>query len=193
MATSEQPAVVEHLTTEELEAGLGEILRSPADEGTVDLIVRRPSEDERDLLEEAELDLEKGLVGDRWYTRVSGSTSDGSPDRETQLTLMNVRVVDLVAARDRKRWALAGDQLYVDFDISDANVPAGTRLALGSAVIEVTEVPHTGCVKFSGRFGKDAHRFVNTKQHRHLHLRGINARIIEPGTVRRGDAIRKLS
>ena len=193
MDTSEEMRVVEHVGTDQLEAGLDEILRSPADDGTIELIVRRPAEGERELLEEGELDLEDGLVGDHWRTRGSQSTSDGRSNPEMQLTLMNARVVDLVAARDWERWALAGDQLYVDFDISEANVPAGTRLALGTAVIEVTATPHDGCVKFMGRFGKDAHRFVNTKPHRHLNLRGINARVVEPGAVRRGDTIRKLS
>jgi hypothetical protein len=184
--------LVQHLTTDELEAGLGEIRRSPADAGTVELIARRPAEGERDVLEEGELDLVEGLVGDMWSTRGSKSTPDGRSNPEMQLTLMNARVVDLVAAGDRERWPLAGDQLYVDFDISQANVPAGTRLALGTAVIEVTALPHTGCVKFSARFGNAAHRFVNMKPHRHLHLRGINARVVQPGTVRRGDTIRKL-
>ena len=182
----------QHLTTEELEAGLPEVLRSPSAEGTVELIVRRPAENEREVLEEGELDVVGGLVGDMWRRRGSKRTSDGSAHPDMQLNVMNVRVVDLVAGRDRERWALAGDQLYVDFDISEANVPAGTRLAVGSAVIEVTDQPHTGCAKFSARFGQPAHRFVNTREHRHLHLRGINARVVEPGTVRRGDTIRKL-
>jgi hypothetical protein len=184
--------VTRHLTTEELEAGLGEIERAPHDAGTVELIVRRPAEGEREVLQEGALDLGEGLVGDRWSAHRSSRTPDGSPNRDTQLTLMSARVVDLVAAGDRERWALAGDQIYVDFDISEANLPAGTRLALGSAVIEVTPEPHTGCVKFSSRFGNDAHRFVNTKPHRHLRLRGLNAMVIEPGIVARGDTIRKL-
>jgi MOSC domain-containing protein YiiM len=184
--------LVQQLTTDELEAGFGEILRSPAAEGTVELIVRRPAEDERETLEEAELDLEVGLVGDTWHARGSSRTSDGSANPDAQLTVMNARVADLVAARDQERWALAGDQLYVDFDLTEANVPAGTRLILGTAVIEVTDEPHTGCAKFSARFGQAALRFVNTKTHRHLHLRGINARVVQPGTVRRGDTIRKL-
>jgi hypothetical protein len=184
--------LAQRLTTDELEAGLAEIMRSPAGQGTVELIVRRPAEGEREVLDEATLDLEEGLVGDMWRVRGSKRTGDGSAHPDMQLTVMNVRVVDLVAARDRERWALAGDQLYVDFDISEANVPAGTRLALGTAVIEATDQPHTGCAKFSARFGKAAHRFVNTKAHRHLHLRGINARVVEPGTVRRGETIRKV-
>jgi MOSC domain-containing protein YiiM len=185
------PAVT-HLSTEELEAGLDEILRSPADEGTVELIVRRPAEGEREVLAEAELDLSEGLVGDNWRARGSRRMPDGSANPDAQLTLMNARTVDLVAAGDRERWALAGDQLYVDLDISHENLPAGTRLAIGSAVIEVTAEPHTGCAKFHARFGGDAHRFVNTKTHRHLRLRGLNAKIVQPGTVSRGDAIRKL-
>ena len=122
---------LEQLDTEQLEAGLAEILRSPADEGTVELIVRRPVVDERELLEEAELDLERGLVGDDWYARGSKSMSDGSSNPDAQLTLANARAVDLVAAGDRERWALAGDQFYVDFDISEANLPGGHSALAG--------------------------------------------------------------
>ena len=184
--------VARQLTTEELEAGLDEIRRAPAAEGTVELIVRRPAENEREVLEQGTLDPAEGLVGDMWIRRGSKRTPDGSAHPDMQLTVMSARVVDLVAAGDRGRWALAGDQLYVDFDISAENLPAGTRLAVGTAVIEVTPEPHTGCAKFHARFGGDAHRFVNTKQHRHLRLRGLNARVVEPGSVAPGDTIRKL-
>jgi hypothetical protein len=184
--------VAKHLTRDELEAGLAEIRRAPATEGVLVLVVRRPAEGEREVLEEGSLDLEEGLVGDMWRWRGSKRTGDGSAHPDMQLTLMSARVVDLVADGDRARWALAGDQLYVDLDLSEENLPAGTRLALGSAVIEVTPEPHTGCTKFHARFGADAHTFVNTKKHRHLRLRGLNARVVQPGTVRAGDAIRKL-
>ena len=185
--------VAKQLTSEELKAGLGEILAAPAAVGTVELIVRRPAEGEREVLEEATVDLTDGLVGDNWRARGSRRMPDGSANPNAQLTVMSARAADLVAAGVRERWELAGDQFYVDFDISEANVPAGTRLALGSAVIEVTADPHTGCAKFHARFGGDAHTFVNTRQHRHLRLRGLNAKVVEPGTVRSGDAIRKLS
>ena len=184
--------VARHLTTEELEAGLDEILRAPSAEGIVELIVRRPAENEREVLEEGRLDLVEGLVGDMWRVRGSKRTADGSAHPDMQLNVMNARVTDLVAAGDRRRWALAGDQLYVDLDLSVTNLPPGTRLALGTAVIEVTDQPHTGCAKFSARFGAAAHTFVNTRAHRHLRLRGLNARVVEPGTVSAGDAIRKL-
>ena len=184
--------VARHLTKAELEAGLDEIERAPADAGRIELIVCRPAEGERDVLAEGVLDLTEGLVGDMWRRRGSSRTSDGSANPNAQLTLMSSRVVDLVAAGDRERWALAGDQFYVDLDLSAANLPPGTRLALGTAVVEVTPDPHTGCAKFHARYGGDAHRFVNTKAHRHLRLRGLNAKVIEPGTVATGDTIRKL-
>jgi hypothetical protein len=181
-----------HPTRAQLEAGLGEVMRAPATEGVVELIVRRPAEGEREVLAEGVLDLTEGLVGDNWRVRGSRRTEDGLGHPDMQLNVMSARVVDLVAAGDRERWALAGDQLYVDLDLSEANLPPGTRLALGTAVIEVTAEPHTGCAKFVARFGADAHRFVNTKQHRHLRLRGLNAKVVQPGTVAAGDAIRKL-
>ena len=184
--------VVRQLTTEELEAGLDGILGSPADVGTIELIVRRPAEGARDVLAEATFDLVEGLVGDNWRARGSKSRPDGTANPEMQLNVMNARAVDLVAGGDRERWALAGDQLYVDLDLSEENLPPGTRLALGTAVIEVTEPPHTGCVKFSARFGVDAHKFVNAKPYRHLRLRGMCAKVVEPGTFSSGDTIRKL-
>jgi len=178
-----------HVSDAELEAGLPEIRRAPEDEGVVELIVRRPAEGEREVLDEGVLDLEQGLVGDRWW---SSARSRGEPvNTGTQLTLMNARVIGLIAP-DRERWPLAGDQLYVDLDLGLENLPPGTRLSLGSAIIEVADEPHTGCAKFSARFGSAAIRFVNARDGRHLRPRGMNCRVVVPGTVRTGDAIRKL-
>jgi MOSC domain-containing protein YiiM len=178
-------------TADELTARLDEIKQSPADQGTLELIVRRPAEDEREVLDEATLDLEQGLVGDTWSTRGSRSTPDGSSNRGLQLTLMNARAIDVMAGT-RDRWPLAGDQLYVDLDLSEENLPPGARLAIGSAVIEVSGIPHTGCGKFSRRFGSSAQRFVNSPVGRALRLRGINAFVVEAGIARQGDTIRKL-
>jgi len=178
-------------TADELQAGLDRIRLSPSTDGTVELIVRRPAVDEREVLDEAELDALAGLVGDTWLERGSRATEDGSANPKAQLTVMNARLVDLVAGT-RERWPLAGDQLFVDLDLSKENVPPGTRLALGTAVIETTDEPHTGCAKFSARFGSDALRFINSPQGRALQLRGINARVVTPGRVRQGDAIRKI-
>jgi len=154
------------------------------------MIVRRPDVDQREELEVAELDLEQGVVGDSWMTR-AGMGSTGARDTDSQITIMNARVIGLVAM-DRDRWALAGDQFFVDFDLSWENVTPGTRLQLGTAVVERSDVPHMGCAKFSGRFGADALRFVNTGPGRELSFRGINTRVVVPGVVRRGDQIEKL-
>ena len=181
-----------HLSAEELAAGLDAIRRSPATDGSVEMIVRRPGEDAREVLEAGELTPDEGLVGDDWKARGSRSTPDGSANPDCQLTLMNARAVDLLAGGDRAAWPLAGDQVYVDLDLSIENLPPGTRLAVGDAVVEVTEPPHTGCAKFSARFGSDALRFVNSPEGRALRLRGMNARVVEPGTVRRGDAARRI-
>jgi len=182
---------IHHLSLKELEAGLEHIRQSPKDEGKVMLIVRRPDEDKRESVRSAELDLDQGLVGDNWKERGSRSTPDGSPIVEAQITVMNARVIDLLA-QGEERWSLAGDQFYIDMDLSDENIPPGTRLALGSAVIEVSSVPHTGCNKFAARYGIDATRFVNSPEGKRLHLRGINARIMKAGTVHVGDAVRKV-
>ena len=173
-----------------LEESLERIREAPADRGTVELIVRRPAVDEREVLTEAVLDLHEGLVGDTWRARGSSHTPDGGPNPEAQLTLMNARVASAVAG-GRERWALAGDQIYVDLDLSLGNLPPGSRIQVGSAVIEFSEEPHTGCAKFSARFGNDALRFVNSPVGRELRLRGANCKVVTPGIVRAGDVIRK--
>src|SRR5438477_10575732 len=150
-----------HPSMAELEAGLEHIRRSPRERGALAMIVRRPASGQREIIEQGELDVVKGLVGDNWGDRRSSRTTDGSPHPDRQLNLMNARTIALLA-RDRSRWSLAGDQLFVDFDLGEANVPSGTRLALGSAVIEVTQQPHTGCGKFAERFGADSVKFVNS-------------------------------
>lgn len=182
---------VRHLTLAELEAGLDEIRRSPKDEGVLELIVRRPQENEREVLETGELDVELGLVGDNWKTRGSSRTTDGFGHPEMQLNIMNARAAALVA-QNRERWPLAGDQLYLDIDLSDDNLPPETRIAIGTAIVEVTAIPHTGCKKFVGRFGLEAMKFVNSPVGRKLNLRGINAKVVKPGVIRVGDAARKM-
>ena len=181
----------EHRTADELAAALDEIRQSPATAGTVELIVRRPAENDREVLDEAMLDLDLGLVGDMWKARGSSRTPDRSANPDAQLTLMNARAAEVIAGSKERR-QLAGDQLFVDLDLSIDNLPPGTRLAVGDAVIEVTPEPHTGCAKFSARFGTEALKFVNKSPGRELRLRGVNTRVVTPGTVRAGDAISKL-
>lgn len=182
---------MKHLTMEELEAGLDNIRNSPADEGVLELIVRRPQIGEREILEEGELHLTHGLVGDNWSIRGSSRTADGSSHPDMQLNIMNARAIALFA-QQRDRWPLAGDQLFVDLDLSPDNLPSGTRLALGSAVIEVTNQPHTGCRKFVERFGLDALKFVSSPVGKALNLRGINAKVVQPGVIRVGCQVKKV-
>lgn len=180
-----------HLSITELEAGLDIIRQSPGDKGILKMIVRRPKVDERELMNEAELNLEEGLVGDTWKTRGSKAMPDSSANIHAQITLMNMRAIALLT-QDESRWALAGDQLYVDFDLSVDNLPPGARLAIGSAILEVSAVPHTGCAKFSERFGKDALKFVNSPEGKPLRLRGVNTQVVQAGTIRVGDMVRKV-
>jgi hypothetical protein len=179
---------MQHLTYEELQAGLDLIRLSPKDQGRLELIVARPESNARVVLETAELSLDVGLVGDSWKLRGSSRTSDGSAHPEMQINIMNARSVALVA-QSKDRWPLAGDQLYVDLDLSGDNLPVGTRLEIGSALLEVTEQPHTGCKKFVQRFGLDAMKFVNSSTGRSLNLRGINAKVVQAGHIRSGDAV----
>ena len=167
----------------ELEAALPELERSPRERGTVVLIVRRPSRGKREVLDLGLLDVEEGLIGDRWAL--------GKRHRAQQLTIINARLVELLAP-SRDRWPLAGDQLYVDFDLSLEHLPPGTRLAIGAAQIEVSPEPHTGCRLFAERYGRDAQRFVGSERGHALQLRGINAWVIESGEVRVGDEVRAL-
>lgn len=182
---------ITHKTYPELEAGLDAIRQSPRDHGVLHMIVRRPKVGDREVLEMGELDVVEGLVGDSWCHRRSRRTADGSPHLEMQINIMNSRAVDLVA-QHRERWPLAGDQLFIDVDLTDANLPPGTRLQIGSAVLEVTAEPHTGCGKFIERFGVDAAKFVNSPIGRELHLRGINAKVVQAGTVRVNDVVSKV-
>jgi hypothetical protein len=184
-------AAYRHLDRAELDAGLDEIRRAPKDDGVLALIVRRPAVDEREVLDEAKLDTTVGLVGDTWNVRGSRSTPDGSSHPDMQLNIMNVRSTALVA-QARERWPLAGDQLYVDLDLSGENLPPGTRLRIGSATVEVSPIPHTGCAKFVSRFGLDAMKFVNSPVGRELNLRGICAKVVEPGVIRAGDRVKKI-
>jgi hypothetical protein len=180
-----------HLSLKELTDGLAEILESPKDHGVLKAIVIRPETDTRASLQECELSPDGGVHGDNWAKGCWMSLPDGRPHPDVQVTIMNARAIALIA-QDEARWPLAGDQLFIDLDLSDDNLPPGTRLAIGSALLEITSVPHKGCKKFAERFGVDATRFVNSRDGVRLHLRGIYAKIVERGVVAVGDTVAKL-
>ncbi len=181
-----------HLTTAEIEAGMPRVLDSPADNGVLEMIVRRPKVNGREVIENGELDIENGLVGDNWLTRGSSRMDNGLGHPEMQLNVMNYRFAALIAG-SRERVPLAGDQLYVDLDLSRENLPIGTRLSIGEAVIELTSIPHLGCKKFVERFGLDAMKFANSDFGRKHNLRGVNAKVIVGGRIRTCDGIKKLN
>lgn len=174
--------------TTRFDTSLEAVRAAPADGGRVELIVRRPAEGERELVDAAELDLRLGLVGDRWAMR---DIASNPVYLDAQLTLISTRLLAAIEP-DRARWPQAGDQLYVDLDLSLDNLPPGSRLAIGSAVIEISEKPHTGCAKFGARFGSEALRWINGPLGRANRLRGLNARIVTAGAVHVGDAVRKV-
>jgi len=182
---------VQYLSMTELEAGMEHIRQSPKDQGTLNMIVHRPGVDEREVLHEGELSTTEGLVGDTWKTRVSVHSTDGFPNPKKQITIMNARTIALLA-QSEEYWPLAGDQLYADMDLSEDNLPPGTQIAIGSAILEVSADPHTGCQKFSSRFGVEALKFVNSPEGKRLHLRGINTRVIQGGVIRVGNAVTKI-
>jgi hypothetical protein len=177
---------------QELEAALDHLRDAPKDEGVLQLIVRRPQIDQREVIEEAELDPVLGLIGDSWSRRGSSKSVDGGPHPEMQINIMNSRVTALVA-QEIARWPLAGDQLYIDMDLSKENLPAGSRIAVGSAVLEVSAWPHTGCHKFVARFGVEAMKFVNSTVGKELCLRGINAKVVQAGVVKVGHTAKKIT
>lgn len=181
----------ENRNLEQLESYLGIIREAPSDEGVVEMIVARPKTNTRKILKQAEIHQEQGLVGDNWQARGDKHSADGSADPGRQLTIMNSRVIDAITGSP-ERWPEAGDQLFVDFDLDEKNVPIGSHIAIGDAVVEVTPIPHLGCSKFSARFGRDATEFVNSVEGKTLKLRGINARVIKPGSVSQGSVVRKL-
>lgn len=187
-----QAAAPRHLSADELAAGLAEVARSPRGAGTLELVVRRPAVDEREMLAEGALDVADGLVGDNWLARGRPDNDEWGP-LDGQLTLINSRFVRLVAGDDPQVWSLAGDQLFVDLDLHADALPTGTRVAIGdAAVIEVTPKPHNGCVKFAARYGRDAHKLVWSEAGRQARLRGLYARVVVSGVIRPGDPIRVL-
>lgn len=177
-----------HSTTTEIEAGIQNVLASPQNEGELVMLVRRPKVNKREVVESGTLDIENGLIGDNWLTRGSSRTDNGLGHPEMQLNLMNCRFAELIAG-SRERVPLAGDQLFVDLDLSGENLPVGTRLLIGEAVIEVTAIPHLGCKKFVERFGIDAMKFANSEFGRKHNLRGINAKVVSGGCIAVGDSI----
>lgn len=181
-----------HPTTDQLALGLDQVRAAPSDHGTLELIVRRPAVDAREVLDIGELDRDEGLVGDTWNQRPSRRSADGGPHPDMQLNIINARAIALICPDESNR-PLAGDQLHIDLDLSESNLPAGTRLAIGDAIIEITDQPHTGCAKFAARFGPDALQFVNVGPGKELRMRGINAKVVQGGAIRHGDVVTKIA
>src|SRR5688572_8480293 len=180
-----------HLSPEEVEEGVQNIKQAPKDSGSLQMIVRRPAVDGREMVTKAKLDTSLGLEGDNWKDRGSSHTSDNSADPEAQITLMNSRVIDLLT-NEKELWQLAGDQLFVEIDLSVDNLPPLSKIQIGSAILEISAKPHTGCKKFSGRFGIEALEFISTPLGKSLRMRGVNAKVIQSGEIQVGNTVKKL-
>jgi MOSC domain-containing protein YiiM len=179
------------LTATDFQSRLTELGNSPTDSGSLDMIVRRPESGEREVVQQADLHPNDGVVGDNWSTRGSSHTEDGNADPNRQITLMNSRVLRAIESQP-SRWALAGDQLIVDLDLSIYNLQPGHQISIGTAILEITDIPHTGCANFTARFGHDAIRFVNSKEGRDMRRRGIYARVVQAGSIQVGDTVSKI-
>ena len=177
----------------DLEAGMKHLLEAPRDGGVLELIVIRPAKEQRTMLDAVWLSSEDGAQGDAWAKGCWKSLPDGRPDSDVQLTIMSARLAQLVMGEDKAHWALAGDQLVANLDLSEENLPPGQRLAVGEAILEITAIPHRGCAKYRARFGDDALRFISTEEGRRLNLRGIYAKVIQAGQARVGDVIKKVN
>jgi MOSC domain-containing protein YiiM len=181
-----------YLSTAELESGLAEVIDSPPDNGRLEKIFIRPAVNERRSLDSAALTVDGGIEGDRWSTEASHRTSDGRPDPQNQITLMNARILRQISG-DADAMCLAGDNLIVDLDLSEANLPAGSRLAVGrEVVVQINALPHTGCGKFTRRYGAEARTFVNSERGTELQLRGRHGSVIQGGTITVGDSLQKM-
>lgn len=174
------------VTVNELEYNLPYILSSPKDEGRIENIIVRRKKNERELRKEVFLSQERGVEGDRWF-----DLSKGEPDPRRQLTIINSRLIKLLAQND-ERMQLAGDNLITDLDLSESNLPVGQRLTIGDVMVEIADVPHTGCSKFAERFGKDAVEFINAPERSSLRLRGVYAKFLNSGLIHVGDIIKKI-
>jgi MOSC domain-containing protein YiiM len=172
-----------HLPGDELERGLAQ-LSPPRDVGTLALVVSRGDDGARATPQRVRLGVETGVPGDAW-------ARDCPEKTDAQITVMRVDVARLFA--NGQDLALFGDNLLVDLDLSTRNLPTGSRLRCGGAVLEVTPEPHTGCLKFRQRVGGDALRLTADARLRDLRLRGIYVKVIEPGEVAVGDRIEVLS
>lgn len=183
--------MAKHLSREELMAGLPHILAAPKDEGALKAIMVRPQSEARQDVDSIHVSLAGGVEGDHWAKGCWMSTEDGKPHPDVQICIMNARCIDLIAG-GRDNWAPAGDNLFIDMDLTPDNLPPGTRIAVGAAVLEITATPHNGCAKFIERYGRDACVFVNTGEGKRYRLRGIYGRVIQDGRVSVGDTVTKL-
>ncbi len=181
-----------HITTTGIEKRMDWVLAAPADVGRVEMLVVRPAVNQRESLDQVMFSAQQGVFGDNWLASCWKKLPGGESDPQVQVAIMNARMIE-VLTRDKTRWPLAGDQLFVDFDLSVNNLAVGDRLQVGAAVLEITAEPHRGCGKFKRRFGMAALAMVNSAQGDARRLRGVYARIVSAGEVRVGDGVRKIN
>jgi hypothetical protein len=179
------------VTAKELAAALPAILAAPRDAGVTRLLCSRPKPNHRTFPQTLTFTRASGVAGDFESSRPWLTLPDGSPDPRNQVSIMSWQVLDLVW-RDRDRVAHPGDNIAVDMNLTAHNLPVGTLLAAGTAILRVSDEPNDGCVKWKVRSGRAAYDWSTRDDHLPLRLRGVYCSVEQDGEMHLGDTLRRL-
>lgn len=179
------------ITRAELDRAWPDIMAAPKDGAAIEMLCLRPAMGERRFVDEIHVTREEGIPGERWLTQPWMRLPGGQPDPAIQVSFLQRRVLDLVW-RDREGTPHPGDTFVVDMDLSEANLPAGSLLQVGSAVLEVSTVFNNACAKWKKRYGDDALDWVRAYENKEFRPRGVLAKVHRDGVFRAGDRLTRI-